>query len=132
MTRLEDKGLNIIAMKLMTVDSALARQHYAEHVEKAFYQGLENYITSGPIVAMVVEGPDAVQVIRKMVGATNGLDAAPGTIRGDFSTSNQMNLVHASDSPKSATREIKIFFAESELFPYVPTIQTWLRPADAD
>jgi nucleoside-diphosphate kinase len=114
-SRFEDKGLNIIAMRLMAITPALSRRHYAEHVEKAFYPGLEAYITGGPIIAMVVEGPDAIQVIRKMVGATNGLEAAAGTIRGDFSTSNQMNLVHASDGPQSAGREIDLFFAESDL-----------------
>lgn len=131
-TRLEEKGLNVIAMKLMSVSQELARRHYAEHVEKPFYPGLEAYITSGPIVAMVVEGPEAIQVIRTMVGATNGLQAAAGTIRGDFSTSNQMNLVHASDGPESATREIAIFFSQGELCPYVPTIRKWLRAPEAD
>ncbi len=131
-SRFEDKGLNILAMKLMVVTSELARRHYAEHVEKAFYPGLEAYITSAPMVAMVVEGPEAIQVIRKMVGATNGLDAATGTIRGDFSTSNQMNLVHASDGPSSAAREIAIFFAESELCSYEPALRPWLRPAAVD
>ncbi len=131
-TRLEDKGLNLIGMKLMRVTPELAERHYAEHVGKPFYPGLETYITGGPIVAMVVEGPEAVQVIRKMVGTTNGLEAAAGTIRGDFSTSNQMNLVHASDSPESAVREINIFFTESELCPYVPTIRSWLRAPNVD
>lgn len=131
-TRLEDKGLNLIGMKLMRVTPELAERHYAEHVGKPFYPGLQTYITGGPIVAMVVEGPDAVLVIRKMVGATNGLEAAAGTIRGDFSTSNQMNLVHASDSPESAVREIGIFFTESELCSYVPTIRPWLRAPSVD
>ncbi len=131
-SRFEEKGLNLIAMKLMTVNQELARRHYAEHVEKPFYPGLEAYITSGPIVAMVVEGPEAIRVIRTMVGATNGLEAAAGTIRGDFSTSNQMNLVHASDGPKSAGREIAIFFSQGDLCPYVPTIRRWLRASNAD
>lgn len=130
-SRFEDKGLNLIAMRLMVVTPELAKRHYAEHVGKSFYQGLEAYITGGPIVAMVVEGPDAIRVIRAMVGATNGLDAASGTIRGDFSTSNQMNLVHASDGPESAAREVDIFFTKDELCPYVPTIRPWLRPPDA-
>ncbi len=130
--RLEEKGLNLIAMKLMSVTQELARRHYAEHVEKPFYPGLEAYITSGPVVAMVVEGPEAIQVIRTMVGATNGLTAAAGTVRGDFSTSNQMNLVHASDGAESAAREISIFFSQGELCPYVPTIRQWLRAPGAD
>jgi len=131
-SRLEEKGLNIVAMKLMAVTPDLAQRHYVEHLKKPFYPGLEAYITSGPIVAMVVEGPDAIRVIRKMVGATNGLEAAGGTIRGDFSTSNQMNLVHASDGAESAVREIAIFFTEQELCPYIPTIRPWLQVLDAD
>ncbi len=108
--RFEDKGLNIIAMKLMRVTPELAKRHYAEHVQKAWYPELEAFITGGPVVAMIVEGPEAIRVVRDMVGVTNGLKANPGTIRGDFSTSQQMNLVHASDGPESAEREIAIFF----------------------
>ena len=108
--RLEDKLLNIIAMKLMTISPELAKRHYAEHVHKEWYPELEAFITRGPIVAMVVEGPEVVRVIREMVGATNGLKATPGTIRGDYSSHQQMNLVHASDSVQSAEREIAIFF----------------------
>jgi nucleoside-diphosphate kinase len=130
-SRFEEKGLNIIAMKLMVATEELAKQQYAEHVRKPFYPGLEAYITSGPIVAMVVEGPEVIQVVRRMVGTTNGLEAAAGTIRGDFSTSNQLNLVHASDGAESAVREIAIFFREEELCPYVPTIQAWLRAPDS-
>ena len=129
-TRIEDKGLIIVALKLMRVTPDLARRHYAEHVGKDFYPGLETFITSGPLVAMVVEGPEAIAVIRKMAGATNGRNAAPGTIRGDFSSSRQMNLVHASDSPESAEREIGIFFAPEEILPHTPTIFPWLRAAD--
>ncbi|MEN6407009.1 MAG: nucleoside-diphosphate kinase [Thermoguttaceae bacterium] len=110
LARFEDKGLEIAAMRLMRVTPELAKRHYAEHIHKAWYPELEAFITGGPIVAMIVEGPQAVRVIRGMVGATNGLEAAPGTIRGDFSASQQMNLVHASDSPESAKREIEIFF----------------------
>ena len=113
--RLEDKGLDIIAMKLMRVTPELAKRHYAEHVRKAWYPNLEAFITGGPIVAMIVEGPEAIRVVRSMVGATNGLDADPGTIRGDFSSSQQMNLVHASDGPESAQREIAIFFTAEEI-----------------
>ena len=108
--RLEDKGLNIVAMKLMRITPELARRHYAEHVQKAWYPELEAFITGGPLVAMIVEGPEAIRVVRDMAGATNGLNADPGTIRGDFSASQQMNLVHASDGPESADREIAIFF----------------------
>lgn len=126
-TRIEEKGLNLIAMKLMRVSSELARRHYAEHVHKDWYPELEAFVTGGPLVAMIVEGPEAIRVVREMVGATNGLKAAPGTVRGDFSSSRQMNLVHASDGPESAEREIGIFFREEEVFSYVPTIRPWLR-----
>ncbi len=128
--RFEDKSLNIVAMKLMRVTPALARRHYEEHVEKPFYPGLEEFITGGPLVAMIVEGPDAIAVVRKMAGATNGRNAEPGTIRGDFSCSRQMNLVHASDGPESAQRELAIFFSDDEICPYEPTIEPWIRASD--
>ena len=130
LSRFEEKGLNFIAMKLMTVTPGLAKRHYAEHVTKAWYPGLEAFITSSPLIALVVEGPDAVRVIREMVGATNGLKAVPGTIRGDFGTSAQMNLVHASDSQESALREIDIFFSPSEIQPYQPLLTPCLRSPD--
>ena len=110
--RLEDKGLDIVAIKLLTVTPELAKRHYAEHVKKAWYPELEAFITGGPIVAMIVEGPEVIRVVRDMTGATNGLKATPGTIRGDFSCSQQMNLVHASDGPESAQRELAIFFPD--------------------
>jgi len=114
LARFEDKGMNIAAMRLMLVTPELAKRHYAEHVHKDWYPELENFITGGPIVAMIVEGPEAIRVVRDMVGVTNGLKANPGTIRGDFSASQMMNLVHASDGPESAKREIAIFFAAEE------------------
>jgi nucleoside-diphosphate kinase len=110
-SRLERKGLTLEAMQLRTMDDALADQHYAEHVEKPFYPTLKQFMTSGPLVAMIVSGDDAVAVVRTLVGATDGRKAAPGTIRGDFSLSNQENLVHASDSVDSAKREIALWFA---------------------
>ncbi len=113
--RLEDKGLDIVAMKLMRVTPELARRHYAEHVKKDWYPELEAFITGSPVVAMIVSGPEAIQVLRAMAGATNGLKANPGTIRGDFSSSQQMNLIHASDGPESAQREIGIFFRAEEI-----------------
>jgi nucleoside-diphosphate kinase len=113
--RFEDKGFEIVAMKRMRVTPELAKRHYAEHVHKDWYPELEAFITGGPIVAMIVEGPEAIRVVREMTGATNGLKANPGTIRGDFSTSQQKNLVHASDGPDSARREIGIFFAQDEI-----------------
>ena len=110
--RFEDKGLVIAAMKLMQLTPEMAKRHYAEHVKKDWYPELETFITGGPLVAMIVEGPETIRVVRDMVGVTNGLKANPGTIRGDFSTSQQMNLVHASDGPDSARREIAIFFPD--------------------
>lgn len=125
--RFEDKGFSIAAMKMLQMTEDLAKRHYAEHVGKAWYPRVEAFITGGPLVAMIVEGPDAVRVVREMVGATNGLHAMPGTIRGDFGTSQQMNLVHASDGPQSAAVEIPIFFEDSEILQYEPTIGRWLR-----
>jgi nucleoside-diphosphate kinase len=130
LSRFEEKGFNIIAMKLMRVTPELAKRHYAEHVQKSWYPGLEAFITASPLVAAVVEGPEVIRVVRDLVGATNGLKAAPGTIRGDFSSSRQMNLVHASDGAESAQREIGIFFAPEEIHAYRPVLQPWTQAAD--
>jgi len=108
--RFERKGLAVTAMKLIQISPELAKRHYEEHVAQPFYLGLEQYITSGPVVAAILEGSEAIKVVRTMVGPTNGIDAPAGTIRGDFSLSPQQNLVHASDSPESAKREIELFF----------------------
>lgn len=124
--RIELKGLKIIAMKLMQMTSELARRHYAEHVDKPFFPQLERYITSSPIVVMTIEGDHAIESVRKLNGATNPLEAAPGTIRADLGLHKTMNLVHASDSPESAEREIKIFFTEQELIPYERSIDPWI------
>ena len=129
-SRLEDKALNFIAMKMLQVTPELARQHYAEHVEKPFYPALEGFITGSPIMAAVVEGLEAIRVVREMLGVTNGLNATPGTVRGDFSSSRQMNLVHASDGPEAATREIDLYFSSAEIYSYPPTIRPWLRAVD--
>jgi nucleoside-diphosphate kinase len=128
--RFEDKGLNIIAMKMMRVTPELAKKHYAEHVAKAWYPTLEGFITGGPIVAAIVEGLEAIRVVREMLGATSGLKAAAGTVRGDFSSSRQMNLVHASDGPEAATREIALYFKSDEICAGELTIRPWLRAAD--
>jgi nucleoside-diphosphate kinase len=130
LARFEDKGLNIIAMKMMRVTPDLAKKHYAEHVTKDWYPALEGFITGGPIVAAVVEGLEAIRVVREMLGATSGLKAAPGTVRGDFSSSRQMNLVHGSDGPDAAKREIALYFRDDEICAYEPTIAPWLRAAD--
>jgi nucleoside-diphosphate kinase len=108
--RFERKHLGLVAMDLRTIDGALADRHYAEHVEKDWYQPLREFITSGPLVAMVLEGDQAISVVRTLTGATDGRAAAPGTIRGDWSLSKSDNIVHASDSSESARREISIFF----------------------
>ncbi len=129
-TRFEDKGLNFVAMKLMRVTPELAKQHYAEHIEKGWYPTLEAFITGGPVLAAVLEGLEAITVVRDMLGATSGLAAAPGTIRGDYSSSRQMNLVHGSDGPEAAEREIALYFQASELCDHTPTIVPWLRAAD--
>src|SRR5215471_19248763 len=129
-TRFEEKGLNIIAAKILHVSPALAKQHYAEHVSKPFYPGLEKFITASPIVAIVIEGLEAIRVVREMLGATSGLKAAAGTIRGDYSSSRQMNLVHASDGPEAAAREIALYFKADELHAYAPTLTPWFKADD--
>lgn len=108
--RIEAKGYEIREMKLFTMDESLAHKHYAEHTEKPFFGELVSFITSGPVVAMVVEGPDAVAGMRQIMGATNPLEAVPGSIRGDFATVITENIVHGSDSPESAEREVNLFF----------------------
>jgi nucleoside-diphosphate kinase len=128
--RFEEKGLNIVAAKLMRVAPELSKKHYAEHVQKPFYPGLEAFITGAPVMAMVIEGLEAIRVVREMLGATSGLKAAPGTIRGDYSSSRQMNLVHASDGPEAAAREIKLYFSDNEVHSYEPTLTPWLKAGD--
>jgi nucleoside-diphosphate kinase len=110
--RFEAKGLRIVALELRQVDPELADQHYAEHVDKAFYPPLRTFITSGPSVALILEGDEAIEVVRALNGATDGRKAAPGSIRGDLSLSNRENLVHGSDSPESAQREIALWFPD--------------------
>jgi nucleoside-diphosphate kinase len=130
LSRFEDKGLNVIAMKMMRVTPELSKKHYAEHVQKPFYPALESFITGGPVVAAIIEGLEAIRVVREMLGATSGLKAAAGTIRGDFSASRQMNLVHASDGADAAQREIALYFRPGEICVYEPTVTPWLRAAD--
>ncbi len=110
--RFERKGLRIVALRHMTVSAELAERHYTEHAEKPFFGELVAFITSGPIVAMVLEGVDAVRAARQAIGATNPLDAAPGSIRGDFAIEMGQNMVHGSDSPESAAREAALFFPD--------------------
>ena len=110
LSRFEAKGLSIVALEQRTIDAAQADAHYHEHVERDFYPPLRDFVTSGPLVALVLEGDEAISVVRTLNGATDGRQAAPGTIRGDLSLSNRENLVHGSDSPESAAREIALWF----------------------
>ena len=112
LSRFEAKGLSIVTLQMRRVDRELADRHYAEHVDKAFYPPLRDFVISGPMVAAILEGDEAVEVVRAINGATDGRKAAPGTIRGDLSLSNRENLVHGSDSPESAEREIAIWFPD--------------------
>lgn len=130
LARFEAKGLKIVAMKMMQITPELAKQHYAEHVEKPFYPSLEEFITGAPVVAAILEGLEVIQVVRDMLGATSGLKAAAGTIRGDYSASRQMNLVHASDGPEAAAREIDLYFSADEICEFEPTLTPWLRAGD--
>ncbi|MFA5878946.1 MAG: nucleoside-diphosphate kinase [Candidatus Margulisiibacteriota bacterium] len=109
-SRFEKKGLAIIALEMMQMTPEIADMHYKEHLNKPFYPALKEFMTSGPIIAMILEGRDVIHIVRKMAGATDAATAEPGSIRGDFSTSNKQNIVHASDSSESATREITLFF----------------------
>ncbi|KAA5539925.1 nucleoside-diphosphate kinase [Roseiconus nitratireducens] len=129
-SRFEAKGLSIVAMKMLRVTPDLAKQHYAEHVEKPFYPSLESFITSAPIVAMAIDGLEAISVVREMLGATSGLKAAAGTIRGDFSSSRQMNLVHASDGPEAAKRELDLYFTADEFCDHTSVLTPFLRADD--
>ena len=124
--RYEERGLKIVGLKLVHADRALAERHYAVHKGKPFFEGLVAFITSAPLVAMAVEGPDAIAYVRTMNGATRPSDAAPGTIRGDFAVEMGQNLVHASDSPDSAETELAIWFAPEELLGYARDIDKWV------
>ena len=124
--RFENRGFILCAAKFMQVTPELASKHYAEHVGKPFYEGLVKYITSGPVFAMVWEGENAVQVCRNMMGKTNPQDSAPGTIRGDYCMVTGLNIIHGSDSPESAAREIGIFFKPEELVDYTKDSNKWL------
>ncbi len=125
-SRLERRGLKIVALKLMQVDDALARRHYAEHEAKPFLAGLIAFITSSPIVACVFEGSNAVELVRNTMGATDPQRAAPGTIRGDMAVYIQNNLIHGSDSPTSAAREIALFFNDSDIVSWERSTDTWV------
>jgi nucleoside-diphosphate kinase len=124
--RLERRGLKIVALGLKTIDAELAGTHYGEHKGKPFYNGLVEYIGSGPSVIMVLEGPDAIEAVRSTVGKTNPVAAGPGTIRGDFGMMVGRNLIHASDSPESAKREVALFFGDNATVSYTRAIDAWI------
>ncbi len=126
LSRLERRGLRVVALRLLQMDEAMARRHYAEHDGKPFYEGLISYITACPVIAAVFEGSGAVEVVRKTIGATNPAEAEPGTIRGDLALETGRNLIHGSDSPQSAKREIALFFREDELHSYSRDVDRWL------
>ena len=125
-SRLERTGLQIVGLKLMQISEDLASQHYGEHHGKPFYQGLVSFITSSPVIALVLEGPSAISTTRKIMGATNPADSAPGTIRGDFGVDMGRNLIHGSANLEDAAREVSLFFNDSELTDYSRSTQQWI------
>ena len=125
-SRFEEKGLQLVGMKLMKIPKSLAQTHYAPHQGKPFYDGLVNFMTSSPVIVLALAGKDAIAIARKMIGATFGSKAEPGSIRGDFGVSNAFNLIHGSDSPESAQRELGLFFKPEELQDWTLTIQAWV------
>ncbi len=131
LSRFEDRGLKLVGLKLVQVDRELAEEHYAVHREKPFFTGLVDFITSAPLVAAALEGPNAIAVVRAMNGATRPHEAAPGSIRGDFAVETAQNLVHASDSPENAAAELALWFKPEELLSYEREIDRWvLAPED--
>jgi len=124
--RLERRGLKMVAARLLQIDEALAARHYAEHVGKPFYQRLCSFITSGPVIAAVFEGEDAVALARRTIGATDPAKAAPGSIRGDFGINMGRNMVHGSDSPESAVREVALFFDEKDIVNWERSVDGWI------
>src|SRR5438552_1380502 len=126
LARFERKGLQLVGMKMMKIPTQLAETHYEPHRGKPFYPGLVKFMTSSPVIVLVLKGKDAINIARKMMGATFGSKAEPGTIRGDFGTSNSFNLIHGSDSPQSAQRELDLFFKPDELLDWTPASQGWV------
>ncbi len=127
LTRFEERGLKVIALKLVQVDRALAERHYAVHQGKFFYEGLVSYITSSPVVVMILEGHEAIGAVRKMVGATRPWEAEAGTIRGDYALMGLRNLIHASDGPETAANEIALWFAPEEIHAYPRELDRWIN-----
>jgi nucleoside-diphosphate kinase len=125
-TRFEKKGFQIAGLKFIKIPTQLAQTHYEPHKGKPFYEGLVKFMTSSPVVVIALQGKDVINISRKMMGATFGSKAEPGTIRGDFGVSNSFNLIHGSDSPESAQRELKLFFKPEELLDWTPASQGWV------
>jgi nucleoside-diphosphate kinase len=125
-TRFEKKGLQIVGMKMMRITPELAEKHYEPHKGKPFYPGLVKFMTSSPVVILALEGKDAIAISRKMMGATFGSKAEPGTIRGDYGVSNSFNLIHGSDAPESAQHELALWFKSGELVDWTPAVQPWV------
>lgn len=125
--RLERRGLKLVGLRMLQVDEALAKRHYAEHAGKPFFAGLRDFITSSPLVAAVFEGEDAVALVRRTMGATNPIDADPGTIRGDFGVDLGRNVIHGSDSPESGERELALFFAPDQVLSWQRDAERWMR-----
>jgi nucleoside-diphosphate kinase len=126
LTRFEKKGLQLVGLKMMKIPRQLAETHYEPHKGKGFYEGLVKFMTSSPVVVLALQGKDAIAIARKMMGATFGSKAEPGTIRGDFGVSNSFNLIHGSDSPEAAQRELGLFFKPDELVEWTPASQGWV------
>src|SRR5438105_15952522 len=124
--RFEEKGIQIVGMRLMKIPQQLAETHYEPHKGKPFYPGLVKFMTSSPVLVLVLAGKDAIVIARKMMGATFGSKAEPGTIRGDLGVSNSFNLIHGSDSPESAARELGLFFKSDELIEWTPAVRGWV------
>lgn len=131
LSRIEEKGLKIAAMKFVHVSRAKAEDLYSPHKGKPFYGSLVDFITAGPLVALVLEGPEAIKQTRKLMGATNCAEAEPGTVRGDYGVSIQNNLIHGSDSPESAQREMAVFFSDAEIVRYSRAMDKWIVPSEA-
>jgi nucleoside-diphosphate kinase len=124
--RFEERGLKIVGLKFIQVDRSVAEKHYAVHASKPFYQELVNYISSGPVVALALEGHEAVSIVRKMIGSTRSSESSSGTVRGDFGLTRLQNTIHASDSPETAVYEISVWFSQAELLSYRRDVDCWI------
>ena len=128
-SRFEDKGLQVVGAKFMQISQDLAARHYADHKEKPFYAGLVSFMTSSPVLVLALRGNGAIAICRSMMGATFGFKADAGTIRGDFGVSSSFNLIHGSDSPEAAARELELFFDSGDIVDWTPAVQSWINQA---